>query len=627
MEKIIAKQVIENSIPPKFKDDIKNKLNKFYLKYKLKNTNIDKILYEYLLFLYKKCSNTTTLYDSNFSIQTRDIFEDMTLKQISTEIRNKKFSLDEYINYKDILFRYIDNNIIITDTAGMGKTTFSKYIVLELLKNDDLKKFPIFIELRKMDVNTTLKNVFINEINKVSTNKIDEDIFNHLFSQNMFLFILDGYDEIKEENRNVITNEISDFSVNHFNNAIILTTRKQQLLPKIYQKTIYEFIKLDKKKIASILLKMDKVYNRDYGLRIIKHNKFNELDFTLFETPLMVSLLYVHYSYSKNLDTNILNFYMELYDALYKGHDSTKDNFERVKLSKLNYTDFKTFFSTFCFLTMYINNTFFKNKNDLFSLFKSSENMSKIKLNDYDNFLEDVLVNVPIMIKDGQEYKFAHKTILEYFTAECLNLQTYDNLFKGIKSKNRLNTFKKSFEFLYELNKKLFMKEIGNDFLRKFNNFSSHSNINNDIKLTIKFLFKRLNFAITTNKSDLPKEFFQKNQGSKGFNYQNRSFRLHLYYEMNDDITFLPSNFISRIVSVKNISDFNIEDILKYNTQESYDIESEMTLILFKNRRFINMLFTEIGIDIIFNAIDMDKVNYLLQEHKYSDVEIDDFLN
>ncbi|EJT86181.1 hypothetical protein PPS11_00040 [Pseudomonas putida S11] len=36
------------------------------------------------------------------------------------------------------------------------------------------------------------------------------------------------------------------------------------------------------------------------------------------------------------------------------------------------------------------------------------------------NFLDDLFVAVPLMQRDGTDYKFFHKTLLEYFAAEYI---------------------------------------------------------------------------------------------------------------------------------------------------------------------------------------------------------------
>lgn len=66
-----------------------------------------------------------------------------------TASKSSKSSIS--IDIAHILGHYIGSNLIISDTAGMGKTTFSKYFVLELLVDHNINKIPMFLELRKIE--------------------------------------------------------------------------------------------------------------------------------------------------------------------------------------------------------------------------------------------------------------------------------------------------------------------------------------------------------------------------------------------------------------------------------------------------------------------------------------------
>lgn len=124
---------------------------------------------------------------------------------------------------------------------------------------------------------------------------------------------------------------------------------------------------MKKKEIESLLNNLDNAYELSYGKSLIQHKSFNNLDFTLFETPLMVSLLYIYFSYTNDLDNdNITDFYSEVFKALYKGHDLTKGNFKREKKSKLNLLDFKKLLSAFSFISIYTGNFFFLILKNLF---------------------------------------------------------------------------------------------------------------------------------------------------------------------------------------------------------------------------------------------------------------------
>lgn len=609
--------------------DLKNQINKLYLEVKLDEKKINKILFDYLQYIHKQCYKINTIFNPNTRISLDQIYENIIMRQLSTEIRNNKSLIPEYIDITDYLHSYIDNNIVITDSAGMGKTTFSKYLVLELIKKERVKKFPIFIELRKLKKNQTIKNYCVEQINSVSSNKINEDIFNHMFSLNIFLFILDGFDEIAPENKLFLSNEIDKFSNNHFNNTIVLTTRKQENFPNLDQKTVFEFKPLTKTNIINILKKLDLVYKNKIGDELIQHKNFNSLDFSLFETPLMVNLLYIYYSYTHNVDNNITNFYNELFNALYKSHDSTKDGFERTKKSNLSILNFRKLFCAFSFISVYYNDIFYSSKEKILEAINISGKISGVEINKEEDFLEDILINVPLIVKEGIEYKFIHKTIAEYFSAEYINLPEYTSkIFNKIKSSQKEPQFKKSFEFLYEINYNLFLKEIGipflNDYKREFD-----KNQNNPFLSLLRHLYSDI-VLITFNKK-LNNHKVQMILDKKEWIYdsilepKDKKIQLIAYPKLNTYYEYIPMKFLKSLTTkyLENTS------IVEFEIDKEYNIDSKLFKLNTKNKKFREELYKKINHDISLKSnevLDIVKIEELLQKEIKMKDNFDDLI-
>ena len=168
-----------------------------------------------------------------------------------------------------------------------------------------------------------------------------------------FLFIFDGFDELTSEKSTVIGEQIQKISSVFESNTFILTSRKQGYIPKLDNQTVMKFLPLNINQIESLILKYDKVISGEIGKRLINHPNYQTLDYSLFETPLMVNLLYRSFGYNNTIENDVVVFYDEMFSALYKGHDLTKAGFSREKLSKLKYEDFKLLFTALCFLVLY----------------------------------------------------------------------------------------------------------------------------------------------------------------------------------------------------------------------------------------------------------------------------------
>jgi hypothetical protein len=591
---------------------------------------VNQTLFDYLQYIHKQCYQINTIFNPNVKISLDEIYESIVMKQLSSEIRNKNSLMPTFIDVNDFLNTYIDNNIIITDSAGMGKTTFTKYLVLELIKRNRVQKFPLFIELRKMKKNETIKEYCVEQINSVSSNKINEDIFNHMFALNIFLFILDGFDEIDASNKSFLSNEIYKFSNNHFNNTIVLTTRKQENIPNIHQKTIYEFKPLTKLNITNILKKLDKVYRNKIGNELIQHKNFHSLDFSLFETPLMVNLLYIYYSYTHSTDNNITNFYNELFNALYKGHDSTKDGFERMKKTNLGILDFRKLFCAFSFISVYNNDIFYSSIEEILKAIRTSSQISGVEIKREEDFLEDILINIPLIVKEGIDYKFIHKTIAEYFSTEYINLPEYTSkIFSKIRLSKKESLFKKSFEFLYEINYNLFLKEIGIPFLTDYKKEFKKNDQEPFLSL-FKHLYSDFFFMSFKNvkviEMTLKEVLKDKDLGGETIfcNIENHT-EVTFYSRVNDCYEYLPLKFLKSLTT--NYESNN--SYSEFEPEKEYNLNSKTFLLNIYNEEFRKKLYSKISNDIPFKnneVIDIFKVNDLLEKEIKMKENFDDLI-
>ena len=617
-------------------NDLKDKVNKTYFKFKFNDESTHKLLYKYLENLYYKCSKIVTIIDLNKTVPLINLYESIILERISSDIINKKTRPIEFMDIDNVLNNYLEQNIIITDTAGMGKTTFSKIFVLELLKRDELKKFPLFIELRKVKLNQNLYDYILEEINTPLKEKITLKELEFLIMKNIFIFVLDGFDEIDENNKIHLSAEINKLSNLQANN-ILLTTRKQENLPRIYQQSIYQFKFLSKDNIHNILNKLDRVYSLDIGKQLIKHKNFIKLDLSLFQTPLMVNLLYVYFFYTKDIDDNIVNFYDQLFNALYKGHDLTKESFKRKHKSNLDLLSFRKLFNAFSFVSIYFNTIYYNSESSLLEKLEMARKISGIKVDNLDNYLNDLLCSIPLLLKEGNEFKFVHKTIAEYFAAEFLNTTANNiELFRKIKNNNKQLVFKKTFEFLYELNYNLFLKEIAKDFLIDYLEFYNKNSVKDDLFIMITHMFNVLPIILEI-KTFETKTFDKLHDEILKYNLEYSSStvislirdKIIFYSQLKDLYDYLPIKFFNTLLSPYKNNNIHKEYKL-FKTKKKED-----SLNTFFERNLLNqeMMFDENILKLLFSIcdftknenliIDIEKVKYLINK----ETELDNSLN
>lgn len=176
------------------------------------------------------------------------------------------------------------------------------------------------------------------------------------------------------------------------------------------------------------------------------------------ESPLLVSLLYRTFGVNGTIADRISTFYEEIYHALYKGHDLVnKNGYSREKKSKLDFEDFRKLLRSLCYYMMLNRRTSFQSLTEANSFIDKAASMAAVSPTSSSNFLDDLFVAVPLMQKDGTEYKFFHKTIVEYFSAEYLVFdKSSSSLVSKLFNSKLASSFSKVFEFVADLNAPLF---------------------------------------------------------------------------------------------------------------------------------------------------------------------------
>lgn len=155
---------------------------------------------------------------------------------------------------------------------------------------------------------------------------------------------------------------------------------------------------------------------------IIKEKFCEDLTNGLFEkhqsflsNPLLLSIMLLTYGENAEIPSKLSIFYNQAYEALFQRHDANKGGYSRKRLTSLDIQDFSKVFSLFSLQTY--EKRIFKMPRTQCIVFikKSSENLS-IEINPED-FLKDLLSAACLMIEDGLEIAFSHRSFQEYFVA------------------------------------------------------------------------------------------------------------------------------------------------------------------------------------------------------------------
>lgn len=351
----------------------------------------------------------------------------------------------------------ISKSYIIIDDAGMGKSTYAKFLVGQLLHKSN--RIPVLIELRNLDTDLSIAENIAIQLD-VPGCSFPRELFHRLLFEGRFNIILDGFDEVAITTQSKLAQDIAAFAAKNTKNVLVLTSRKQDLLPDLVDNVTLSFSELNLEQVRSLCDRYDRFSRLDVGSRLMKEVKVVPEKF--LQTPLLVSLVYQTFGVNNSIAEGICSFYADVYDALYKGHDlKNKSGFVREKRSKLDFMDFQRLLGAFSFYFLIKKGPKVLDTTGAIELIETASSKVGIESNIAEKFLEDLISAVPLMIKEGREIKFLHKTIAEYFAAQYLVSHPRSAELMGRLFLNDTKyAFDKVAEFVLELNPNLFDEAI-----------------------------------------------------------------------------------------------------------------------------------------------------------------------
>lgn len=453
----------------------------------------DEVLYyfnkgipEYVGSIEDKFLHTKTFMYRTETVNFYDVYFEISLK-------NKQ--CDNYVvkNIED-LFKST-NFISIIGNAGSGKSMLLKHIFLQSIKQT--LKIPIVIELRNLN---DYSGNFLEYLNSLlcSKQKIpNTKILERILSEGNFLFLFDGYDEIYSKNKEKLTSELINFIDNFNRNYFLITSRHGAGLETIPRFDSYHINKLNNTQIEQFT-RLQLQHNDDLKLadKIISViNKYDNKTYREYlSSPLLLSMFIVTFNSYPELPTSRSKFYWNIFDTLCNKHDSfTKHGgFQHERKSKLKNEDIETILKWFAYRSFFSGKYGFDRH-----YFKETLQIIKDKLSincDVEELIYDLVVSIAIIMEEGLEYKFPHRSLQEYFAAMSIKEKS-DADKQTIYSKGLSRLFlignDNFLKLCCELDKKAFNKYF---ILHNLENFISKINTTSE-ETTCKSLLGMIEFS------------------------------------------------------------------------------------------------------------------------------------
>nr|WP_294840471.1 NACHT domain-containing protein [uncultured Methylotenera sp.] len=305
------------------------------------------------------------------------------------------------------------NRVVISGTGGSGKSVLIKHLFLDCIQTKT--HVPILIELRDLNSYDKTLDDFIKETISSFGFKTTDEYIKSAQSAGHFCYFFDGFDEITPKLRKRVIKQISLISKKFPSCPIFLSSRPDDELGEIEDFSIFKICPLSLNEAIELVSKLP-------FDETIKNKFCNNLSQGLFDkhesflsNPLLLSIMLLTYGENAEIPSKLSIFYNQAFDALFRRHDAYKGAYSRDRLTTLDSQDFSRIFSLFCLQT-YDKRLFKMPRSVCYEYIEKSIKILDIQVNP-DDYINDLLSAVCLMIEDGLEIAFSHRSFQEYFTA------------------------------------------------------------------------------------------------------------------------------------------------------------------------------------------------------------------
>jgi len=334
----------------------------------------------------------------------------------------------------------ISSNLLIQGTGGAGKSMLMRYLFLTTAYGGNY--IPVLLELRRISSQEAGKVSIIELIYSCMKEydiALPSEQFEYSLRSGKYLFLFDGFDEVKEALSTETADAIQKFSAKYPKNPCIITSRPSQHTSPLETFTTVKSMPLDK---SQAVLLASKIWTEDEKTREF----CNQLNESLFdkhrdfaENPLLLTMMFLTFMRNNSIPDHLVDFYQKAYDALYSTHDNQDKGYYQRDFScnTLDESRFKCLFARFCFQTFFKEIYEFSKQEILDYIQASIEKLGYSDVN-ATSFLSDLRNIVCMIVKDGDVYRFSHRSFQTYFaacyTSQNLTDEQQKSLFNSILS-------------------------------------------------------------------------------------------------------------------------------------------------------------------------------------------------
>ncbi|WP_292857146.1 NACHT domain-containing NTPase [Nostoc sp. LPT] len=350
----------------------------------------------------------------------------------------------------EVVQRY--SKLMVLGKPGAGKTTFLKYLAMQCIEGRfQANRVPLFITLKDFAEAPKKPDILKFIVQLLSSSGVlhTSAAVEKLLKQGKTLVLLDGLDEVREEDTKRVLRQIREFSDLFHTNQFVITCRIAAKEYTYESFTEVEMADFDEKQIAIFAQNWFQLTDPVKSKRFIEKLKENEPIQELASSPLLLTLLCLVFGDSGDFPANRSELYQEGLDVLLKKWDA-KRNIEREQVYKnLSLQRKEDLLSQIGLTTFEQKDYFFKQKTaetyiaDFIRNLRDADTDPEVLKLDSEAVLKSIEAQHGLLVERAKGiYSFSHLTFHEYFTArEIVSNSAWETLLYHITEKRWREVF------------------------------------------------------------------------------------------------------------------------------------------------------------------------------------------
>lgn len=306
-----------------------------------------------------------------------------------------------------------NKRVVIMGTGGCGKSVLMRHLYLNCIENKQYT--PVLIELRDLNNEPQTLDSKIEDTLETYGFNISGDYVRLAMKEGHFCFYLDGYDEVNPSLRKKLIAQIKKIANSFPKCPIVISSRPDEVFEGIEDFSVFTVIPLDLSSATELIKKLP--FDEE-----IKQKFISDLESGLFEkhesflsNPLLLSIMLLTYGENAEIPSKLSIFYNQAFEALFQRHDANKGGYKRTRLTNLDIQDFARVFSLFALQT-YEKRLFKMPRTDCLAFISKARDSLHLSF-DSEAYLNDLLTAACLLIEEGLEIAFSHRSFQEYFVA------------------------------------------------------------------------------------------------------------------------------------------------------------------------------------------------------------------